>query len=395
VPTDPLQGLIHYADDHGLTAVDMHHAADIKAQGTPTLGQAVAQLNPGVLARIAKTAPQGLRTLLEGQPGEAELDLDPIPGLGDRPYIDLALPVLETMRDDYQQLVAARGRKRTATGKVKARAGAGSRDGSGAAAQLVSAARAVAAALVDQGLFANHPLLQLRAPKRPGALREKGLTEAEVREYCLIVLSASADPVLAALAWMLFRVLGTRLKELLALREIDLTVARPSVTLVGKGGAVRERPLHRPLAMMVAEVMGARPAAKGGQLLRTTSGTAFSVKDVERWSTWLHHSADWALGFPVRVHTLRHTAGHEVVSHGQDATAAGLWLGHAGPSRMRTTVIYTGSSTPLSAWEDCVAIAESSFGSLEGWPVLAENDYLSAVLDVDLPLPASGGRATS
>jgi integrase len=290
------------------------------------------------------------------------------------------------MRDAYQQLVAARGRELAQSRGP--RAGAGTRDGARAAAQLVYAARAVAKALVLANLLTSNPLQDLREPKSPGPPREKGLTDDELREYCSILLANSTDPELDALAWMLFRVLGARLVELSRIRDEDAVPSRPAVTLVGKGGRLREQPCHRPVLLLVLAAMRSRPPAANGQLLRLRSGRGFDRKYVEKWSRALHQRADWAVGFPIRVHALRHSTAQLARGHDRGGdVAAGTLLGHAGATGMRSTLIYTAASTATSMWEDRLLLTEHCFGPVDGWPALVENDILGAVLDLDLPLP--------
>jgi hypothetical protein len=59
--------------------------------------------------------------------------------------------------------------------------------------------------------------------------------------------------------WVLPRVPAARLCEVLALDETSVELSRPSVTLVGKGGGVREIPVHAPILATAQEMAAARP----------------------------------------------------------------------------------------------------------------------------------------
>jgi integrase len=381
VTIDPILMLVRYAKDLGLTPDDLEHAAQEMRNGPTTLRTALGRIDPAQVAIIKKKYPQGYPTLMDGRP--AEYGLPAIRGFGDRSYYDLTTANLAPMLTEYQHHVAAKKRARHGNSD----AGRGPRDGAGAARQLGNAANAVAHLLVANHCLAVFPLAGLKAPKGPGSPRDKALSVAEVRDYCQIVLVNSPDPVMDAYVWILFRTTGARRIELERLREVDLNLDRPSITLVGKGGPRREIPIHRQLAQHLHDTMAARPPAPDRQLLRNTRGTPFKAKTVERWSKDLHHQAEWAAPYPMRAHTIRTTVARLIVGQGQDKSAAGLWLGHAPPRENRVTDIYAMDSTGRGEWDQNVSTLEAVFGPLDGWPVLPENDFLAAVLDVDLPLP--------
>lgn len=385
---DPLHLFAKIGREMGLTPEQAHHSIDLWTDELPTLEHEWLRIAEPRRAKIAHDYPQGLQTLLYGQP--AAHGRPGVDGLADHPFTHLQLTRLEAMRDSYQALVQAR---KAAQRVTHPRVGSSSRDGAGSAAHLVFAAKAVGRELTKLGAFSSPPLAGLAPPAKATPVREKALTEQELREYLIIVLTHSPDPVYVALLWILFRVLGCRLSELVGLRASDVNPDRPSVVLVGKGGAARERPMHRPVLHLLLEVMGQRPPARDSSLLRSLDGVPFTRKLVDRWSTWLHKDADWAVGIPMRVHVLRHSAAHTLRAAGTDSTGAGHYLGHAGPTAMRVTSIYTGAATALTAFEDCLEMAQATFGPLKDFPVLPENDLLSAALGIDLPLPAAPGAA--
>lgn len=385
MPVDPIVQLARIARDLALTPAQVHASAQRLEEDLPTLGSALDRIkadHADQVARIAQQYPQGFHALMDGQP--AGHGQPSVRGFGDRPYTELTTANVEPERDRYQHLVAARNRDH---GKGP-EAGQGPRDGAGAARQLVYAARRVGRLLVDNGFLATFPLDGLKAPPGPGPARDKALTVPELRDYCLVIMANSSDPKLAALVWMLFRVFGARLVELCRLREADLNPARPSITLVGKGGPLRERPIHRQLALALQATMAGRPPAPEGQLLRNVRGTPFSAKTVEGWSRALHKHARWAEPYPLRVHALRHSTVRLIEGKGLDKSDAGFWIGHAPPKGTQSTDIYATDSTGQGRWDRGKKIAETAFGDLDGWPVLPENDILAAALETDLPLPA-------
>lgn len=326
-PFDVVDHLLTVARSIHATPAQLRTAADFLESGVPTLRQAWdGELTSAQRHDVTKNYRKQVDDLLDGLP--AQYDLPAVPGLGEVRITDLRASQLVVLRDAAQAHAAARLRQTRTP-----RSGASSRDGAGAARHLVTAGKNVAALLVQEHLLGTTPFGTVTPPPRPDPAREMALTREEVREYCLILVCNTADPVLTAVTWMLFRVLGARLGELAGLKEIDVKPTRPSVTLVGKGGRRRERAVHRPLLQLALDVMRDRPPAPHGELLRTARGAPFNRKRAEEWSQALHQHAHWASGFNIRVHTLRHTTAHLIRDTRGDSTPPASTWATADPAR--------------------------------------------------------------
>lgn len=382
---DPILYIVSRMREVRLTAAQAEVAVRILADGEPNLFALLRAAPAAELESIRVRYPQGLKALLEGVP--TEHGLPAVEGFGSRPYSEFTTARVGPQLVLYQAHVAARLAQRYGPG---GRAGSGSRDGYAAARQFRYAARAVAGLLLRHGLLASDPLPKLPVPKAPGRTRDRALTLQERRDFCRIVMLNSPDPVLAALTWILFAVTGARGIELQRLTQADLNPARGSVVLVGKGGGRRERPVHSPVVDLLTQLLSGRAPSPDGTLLRSEKGHPVTGRTWDGWSRRLHLHAAWAAGVPIGVHALRHSTARMVMEAGYDTAETGRYLGHAAPSGLRVTVLYTMDRTTQGDWEFSCAVAGRVFGPLDGWPLLPENDILDAVLGVGLPQVPSG-----
>jgi site-specific recombinase XerD len=135
---------------------------------------------------------------------------------------------------------------------------------------------------------------------------------------------------------------GLRISELAALTRADITLsAGASVHTVGKGRKERRTPLLPATKTALRAWLGERPAAPGGPLFPTRTGTRLSRDAIER--RLAHHLALARTACPslrtkhVTMHTLRHTAAMRLLLAGNDITVIALWMGH---EQIATTNIY-------------------------------------------------------
>ena len=321
---DPILFAARMMRELGLTGAQSLAAATIVMDGEPNLAALLASVPPAELDAIHRRYPQGMAALLDGVPAEHELP--PVAGFGPRQYTDFTTALVRPQMDLYQAHVAARLAHRNSLTRY---AGSGPRDGYAAARQYRYAARGLAELLVRHALLPSNPLTRLPTPKAPGQARDRALTVQERRDFCRVVMLNSPDPVLAALIWILFAVLGARGVELQRLTGADLNVGRSSLLLVGKGGGRRERPLHAPVAVLLDQVLSQRPPAAQGRLLRSATGRPVTGRTWDGWSKILHRHAPWADGVAIGVHALRHSTARMVMASGYDTAETGRYLGHA------------------------------------------------------------------
>jgi integrase len=366
----------------GLTPAEVRGLADLLERGLPSLREALRQLVAAGHQPAAQAYPQGRRRVLDGDP-ELCGDREPGDGLtayGDLPYTDLTLP---RVRKDVALLHRLVGEREVAEARRRGRpcdADAARLHGHGAAEQYVRAARAMDRALVTGGLRGSPQLSDLSDPDRPGPSREQALEDAELREYLQTVLWFSDDPVLDALLWIVARVAALRLDELIGLSDTGCKPVRPSVTIAGKGSTAREAPVHSPVLELAEQLSAARPGRGLNRLFRTRRGRSVAVGRFEDWSTWLHRECSWAAGHEIRLHTLRHTTAQAVEAYGgAHSDGAALYLGHKLETSLGTIATYLGL-TEAKRWTLRRRLTINTFGPLEDWPRLPENDVLAEVL---------------
>lgn len=373
---------LKHAREWQLTPDDLRRAADVQEHGLPSLRQALNELVRSGHNPAAQRYPQGRRRILDG---DAELGSGTeLTAYGDLPCTRLTLRRLEKDVAVLHRLV---GEREIACAKERGRPFAADNPnlhGHAAAEQYVRAARAIDRALVDGGWRARRQLRDLADPERPGPSREQSLEDEELCEYLQALLWSSADPVLDAVLWVIDRVTAARLHELIGLSEVGAKPSRPSVTIAGKGSRAREMPVHAPVLRLGLELSAQRPGRGLNRLFRTRAGTPVTVKHFEKWSETLHRSCPWAAGHDMRLHVLRHTTAQDVeVLGGAHADGAALYLGHELKVSLGTIATYLGLSA-RKLWTLRAALAANTFGRLDEWPRLPENDVLAEVLPMSV-----------
>jgi integrase/recombinase XerD len=208
------------------------------------------------------------------------------------------------------------------------------------AARLLSCLRGFYRFLVERGLAARDPTLQLKQPKigrpLPGTL-----TEAEVE--ALLRAPDCGHPIGLrdrAMLEVLYAT-GLRISELVGLRVSMLNMRQGVVRVIGKGSKERLVPVgEEALAWSARYLANARP-----ELLRGRHGDVLFPSRLGRpmtrqtfWHAIQRYAAQAGIVRSISPHTLRHAFATHLLNHGADLRAVQLMLGHADLS---TTQIYT------------------------------------------------------
>jgi integrase/recombinase XerC len=215
----------------------------------------------------------------------------------------------------------------------------------------LSAWRRFFAWLGGRGEVAGNPAAGIRAPRRA-----KRLPKALAPDQA--VQLAGHEPAAAPLAWRdkamveLLYSSGLRLSELVALdwryfatdedgpgstSWLDLDGKR--VTVVGKGGKVRQVPVGGPAIEALRQWLRARaamPGARARALFVSAHGGRISARSVQLRLARL--AVALGLGVRVHPHVLRHSMASHVLQSSGDLRAVQELLGHAS---IATTQIYT------------------------------------------------------
>lgn len=337
--------------------------------------------------RIRHSYPQGYRAFLDGRPASGTVAA--LEGFGDRRISALTLGAVRAGMQQYQDLVRsdmhAPGRKEMA--------GRGPRDGAGAAEQYCRAARGIDRLVFEHQLTNGLRLTALSPPQRPEPARSKALDDDELRAVAKVVLTTSEDPALDVLVWMFLRTLALRPAELCHLTFASVNLSRGAMTIVGKGGTVREMPAHLPVLRAAWQLMSERNPGGSGPFFRTADGrTIVTGRHFDTWATHIHAQLEWTGGLRIGVYPLRHTAGHLIDELTSSETLVGLWLGHKHPDRSRASTVYSHDDNPQANWRDRRLLGAFLWGPLDQWPLLLEWDllvpYLPLVTDDPLPTAA-------
>src|SRR5690242_5197841 len=198
-------------------------------------------------------------------------------------------------------------------------------------------------------------LAAVRAPKLEKTL-PKPLSIANARQIADADLRAGEERA----PWVLARdsaVLallygcGLRISEALGLTRADVTGARDSLTVIGKGRKARMVPLLPQVAQLIAEYVAICPydLPADGPLFLGEKGGPLSPRIIQLAMERLRGALD--LPPTATPHALRHSFATHLLARGGDLRAIQELLGHASLS---TTQIYTGVDAErlLAAYRD-------------------------------------------
>ena len=195
---------------------------------------------------------------------------------------------------------------------------------------------------VDEGLSADDPAQDVRAPKVPAGI-PKALTEAEVETLLDAVIGNTPTIVRDRAILETLYAAGLRISELVGLDRPDLDLDDGVVRVFGKGGKERVVPIGRAARAALTEYLTlARP-----QLVRTAGGNHDAVflnargGRLTRQGCWgIVRAAAKRVGLEDRIspHVLRHSCATHLLDHGADLRVVQEVLGHVSLS---TTQVYT------------------------------------------------------
>lgn len=202
-----------------------------------------------------------------------------------------------------------------------------------------------------RGEIAGNPAVGVRAPRRakrlPKALapdqavqlaaHEPAATPLALRDKAVVELLYSSGLRLSELVGLDWRYFATDEDGPGSTSWLDLVAKR--VTVVGKGGRVRQVPVGRPAIEALGQWLRARAAMPGAgrrALFVSAHGGRLGARSVQlrlaRLATML------GLGVPVHPHVLRHSMASHLLQSSGDLRAVQELLGHAS---IATTQIYT------------------------------------------------------
>jgi integrase/recombinase XerC len=205
--------------------------------------------------------------------------------------------------------------------------------------------------LGGRGEVAGNPAVGIRAPRRakrlPKALapdqavqlaaHEPGTAPLALRDKATVELLYSSGLRLSELVGLDWRYFATDQDGPGSTSWVDLEAKR--VTVVGKGGKVRQVPVGGPAIEALRQWLRARaamPGATSRALFISAQGSRIGARSVQLRLARL--AAALGLGVRVHPHVLRHSMASHVLQSSGDLRAVQELLGHAS---IATTQIYT------------------------------------------------------
>jgi site-specific recombinase XerD len=199
-----------------------------------------------------------------------------------------------------------------------------------ARARKMSAIREYFRFLEGLGQIAKSPTLGVETPKR-----ERN-TRAFLRsdEYTKMLSLAGANPRDYAIL-QVFLQTGIRVSELASLRTQDIDLLKPSLTVTGKGKAMREIALEKKGVQALKSYLAVRPETYSDRLFLNYKGEPISERGLRKLVVKYTKAA--GITKKVSCHTLRHTFATYKAERGVSPFQLQQWLGHA---NLNTTQIY-------------------------------------------------------
>ncbi len=212
---------------------------------------------------------------------------------------------------------------------------------------------------VEEGLAAEDPAQDVRAPKVPAGI-PKALTETEVEALLDAVIGDTPTALRDRAILETLYAAGLRISELVGLDRPDLELEDGLVRVFGKGGKERVVPIGRAARRALDEYLThGRPAMArvGRSALGAQDAVFLNARGgrLGRQGCWgIVRAAAVRVGLEDRVspHVLRHSCATHLLDHGADLRVVQEVLGHASLS---TTQVYT-----LVTAERLVAVYQSA-----------------------------------
>ena len=203
--------------------------------------------------------------------------------------------------------------------------------------RLLSSVRSFYQFMVNQGMIANNPASDIRAPKVAKTL-PKALDIDEITQ----LLNFTADSEIAVrdkAILELFYSSGLRLSELAGLNQPDIDLAQGLVRVMGKGNKQREVPVGSRACQAVSAWLAVRAQWSGNEtpaLFISRTGRRISPRTIQK--RLAHWAKKLGLYKHIHPHMLRHSCASHLLEASADLRAVQELLGHADIS---TTQIYT------------------------------------------------------
>jgi integrase/recombinase XerC len=199
-----------------------------------------------------------------------------------------------------------------------------------ARARKLSALREFFRFLEAEGAIRKAPTTGIDSPKR-----EKN-TRAYLRpeEFTRMLSLAGANPRDYAIL-QVFLQTGVRVSELAGLTLSDIDLAKPAITVRGKGSVEREIALEKRGMQALRNYIAVRPQSLSPQLFLNYQGTPISERGIRKLVVKYTKSA--GITRRASCHTLRHTFATQKAEKGVSPFQLQQWLGHA---NLNTTQIY-------------------------------------------------------
>jgi integrase/recombinase XerD len=194
--------------------------------------------------------------------------------------------------------------------------------------------------LVRQGRIDADPTVRLDPPKKSQRF-PKSLAEADV-EALLAAPDVNEPRGLRDRAMIeTLYATGLRVSELVALKNVEVSLDMGVVRVFGKGSKERLVPLGEEAAEWLQRyARDGRPALLGGraadEVFVTAQGGGMTRQAF--WQLIKRYALQADLGMSLSPHTLRHAFATHLLNHGADLRVVQMLLGHADIS---TTQIYT------------------------------------------------------
>ena len=200
--------------------------------------------------------------------------------------------------------------------------------------------------LVDEGIVAHDPTVELAVPKMPDAL-PKALSEQEIGRLLDAAVGITAPDFRDRAILELLYGTGMRIGELCGLSLGDLDLADSMVRVLGKGSKERILPFGRIARGALVDWLGPLGRPRLAPLRWARRGDAEAVflnqrgGRLSRQGAWgVVHSYAERVGLADRLHphVLRHSCATHMLEHGADIRTVQELLGHAS---LTTTQRYT------------------------------------------------------
>jgi integrase/recombinase XerC len=199
-----------------------------------------------------------------------------------------------------------------------------------ARARKLAAIREFFRHLEGAGAIKKSPAAGIDTPKRERNTRHYLRTD----EFSKMLSLAGSNPRDYAIL-QVFLQTGVRVSELAGLTLSDIDLAKPAITVRGKGNVEREIALEKRGMQALRNYLAARPQSLSTQLFLNYQGSPISERGIRKLV--VKYTKGAGITRRASCHTLRHTFATQKAEKGVSPFQLQQWLGHA---NLNTTQIY-------------------------------------------------------